>query len=462
MNGVRAIRPIFGEGSLVFIHLADMHFRATSNGQFDLDHDIRNELRLDIRSLAEAGTRFSGIFICGDIAWSGMNAEYQIASQWLDGLCDNVNCQRESVWVVPGNHDIDRSIVKKSQHLADARSIIRASNDHSNALQKRLIDKELAQNVYFGPLNGYNNFASRYQCGVSAHNPYWEKRENPFHLNDGSRLIVRGMTSVLLSDENDDKNANKLVLGAMQTICPRDPGVTWLSLCHHPPDWLHDHDEVDDALKTRVHVQLFGHKHRQRLDVTERHGFTSLRLGAGALHPDRSEHGWEPRYNLLALCVEGSPTQRRLQVTVNARRWDSQSARFGADGQPTVRFLPLDSWSPPAIVAAREPPANVPLRKAESFSVPETGHKLASETDVPMDPYRRLVYRFFTLPQLDQQRIIGELGLASDSDQSLDAPTRYGRCLARARERSQLAELWNAVERSHPEASTTPNPFSHT
>jgi exoribonuclease R len=79
-----------------------------------------------------------------------------------------------------------------------------------------------------------------------------------------------------------------------------------------------------------------------------------------------------------------------------------------------------------------------------------------------MDPYRRLVYRFFTLPHLDQQRIIGELGLASDTDQGLDTPARYSRCLAKARERNQLAKLWDAVERSHPEASTTPNPFSHT
>lgn len=79
---------------------------------------------------------------------------------------------------------------------------------------------------------------------------------------------------------------------------------------------------------------------------------------------------------------------------------------------------------------------------------------------VIMDPYRRLVFRFCTLAQLDRDRILAELKLVESTDAALDEPMRWGRAFERARDRGQLAALWDAVERRHPERTNESNPFA--
>src|SRR4051794_33157633 len=101
------------------LHLSDIHFRFGESGDiFDPDSDLRNELERDVVRLR--GTRIEkvdGILVTGDIAFAGKKEEYERASAWLERLCDLLGCARDNVWVVPGNHDVDREVIKNSETL---------------------------------------------------------------------------------------------------------------------------------------------------------------------------------------------------------------------------------------------------------------------------------------------------------------------------------------------------------
>ena len=52
------------------------------------------------------------IFVVGDIAISGREDEYKESGVILDGLVDTLGLQRSDVFLVPGNHDVDRNTCK--------------------------------------------------------------------------------------------------------------------------------------------------------------------------------------------------------------------------------------------------------------------------------------------------------------------------------------------------------------
>lgn len=46
----------------------------------------------------------------GDLAFSGRRVEYEGVGQFLDEVLSRLKCPRERLFLVPGNHDVDRSI----------------------------------------------------------------------------------------------------------------------------------------------------------------------------------------------------------------------------------------------------------------------------------------------------------------------------------------------------------------
>jgi GTPase-associated adaptor domain len=76
-----------------------------------------------------------------------------------------------------------------------------------------------------------------------------------------------------------------------------------------------------------------------------------------------------------------------------------------------------------------------------------------------VEPGRRLVYRFFSLPHQQRMAVIDALGLAEPDDGGVSDMERFRRFFRRAREQSLLAGVWREVEALHPDGDTTSNPF---
>lgn len=169
--------------------------------------------------------------------------------------------------------------------------------------------------------------------------------------------------------------------------------------------------------------------------------------------------------NFKSLPADGGPINSRSDA-------NREQAFCDVAREVTRRVAALETRkASPQLAPAGAPDASVapwPLPStlaADTAVIARAGLREGTErvtTGMIMDPYRRLVIRFCTLPHLDQQRILIELGLSEEGDLALDEPERFGRCFERARDRGRLADLWNEVERVHPERSSMRNPFAST
>jgi predicted phosphodiesterase len=438
---------------LVFLHLSDIHFSKRSGGAGDLDQDLRRELEADAKLVRKNFDHCTGILVSGDVAFSGQSAEYDTAKAWLGQLCASLGCSAEDVWVVPGNHDVDRGEVRKNRLVQSVRKQLRPAKPSQVELEiAKTVDDASAMEVLHKPFANYNLFAAGYNCQVGSGHLHWQ---NDLVLNDRSKLRLWGINSALISDDKDDENENRLVIGTLQASPPREEGVTYLAMCHHPLDWIWDRDEVKEALKARVAVTLFGHEHKLNVEMLG----SSLWVAAGAVHPSRDESGWLPRYNFLTLLVETRKTNRQLRVGVWSRLWDIPSRRFRPDykegGKEMETFhLPLPDWQPPpttpsGVSCPTTPPGGAPVADARSIAV--EGRL--------MNPERRLAFRFFDLPYTRRMEVVQFLGLISDEDEHLREDERYRRYFIRTKERGLFHQLWREVESRHPDGRPDDNPF---
>jgi predicted phosphodiesterase len=440
---------------LTFIHLSDIHFTRRSGDVLDPDDNVRHELLRDVtRALQDVGP-VTGVLVTGDIAFSGTSEEYEKAAKWLEELCSQADCPAENVFVVPGNHDVDRRIVETSVTVRAAHKQLRAApSGDVGAMLRQYCEDTLAP--LFESLVDYNSFAGLYGCAITRAKPYWQRE---FRLTSGPVIRLRGLTSVLVSDSEDARG--NIVLGSVQADVQRDEGVEYVTLCHHPPEWLLDHDECTRPLDSKVRVQLFGHKHSPRvLRIND-----SVRVTAGATHPGRDDRQWVPMFNIIRIGPVGADG---LPLRVYARKWHDDGCFFVPDLDPeTGREFFEKVWEVPKMTASPEEgsPVGAPDGLAPAGE-PATEGPEAPAPGAPPDglpvtgegPARRLTYRFLTLPFRRQMEIAQKLDLLTDDDKGRSDSALFIALFRRATRGQKLERLWDETEACHGQTGD-PNPF---
>ena len=441
---------------LNILHLSDIHFKYQLEGTIhDLDDDVRNELEIDVGQVIERCGQINAIVVTGDVAFAGKAADYTVAKNWLATLCKKVGCETEHVWVVPGNHDVDRAGVTQ---------LVRTVQDSIQEADLDKIDRRIRQfihedptgaDVLERPLTEYYRFSSIYGCKPTPGNLTWEYN---LALDMGYRLSLVGLNSALVSNENDHRRNRPLILGQAQLNLPRRRGYIYATLCHHPVSWLKDGESVHDKLCKRTSLQLFGHEHEQAL----RQVGSCLIVHAGALQPDRENGGpWCPAYNVVNLEAVESDTEHYLSVTAYPRVWCDDHC-FSPDpilgGRPSQEFmLPLDQE------IRIHDKINDGLVMEGVLTVTEAFADANAQTEQErnmVDPVRQLAYAFLTLPYSTQIRIANQLSLLEDDDAGLDSATLFERIYERAKGQGCLRDFWDHVSGSQPQGVTMmPNPY---
>jgi predicted phosphodiesterase len=421
---------------LTFVHLSDIHFilEFSNESPFDIDKPVRDAILQDSKYLRTKLGPVSGVLLTGDIAYAGKSGEYKTALDWLGELTEILNCEKEYLWCVPGNHDVDRSVLKENTAISAVHDRLRAAADREVQLRRDL-EVENTGRLLFSPLKAYSEeFATRLGCLSHPKQPWWT---DDLVLNDGSILRLRGLSSVLISGPDDNDKDKKLVLGAIQTDYGREAGVEYLTLCHHPTDWLLDKDRVEEALLAYSRIQLFGHKHVQKANKMDE----TLWLVAGAVHPERSKPDWLPRYNYLSVEVQGVGADRYMSVDVYARVWSQTERQFTREqGGYKEEFrnyrLKLPEW---------RPPMGVERRDAATGS--EAAAQRGNESQQGMNLNRKkLLFRFIGLPHHTKLAIMKRFELWEDEDQKLPDAEIFAACFERAKKKGVLDAVWDAVE----------------
>ncbi|MGO4367768.1 metallophosphoesterase [Pseudomonas sp. PAB10] len=418
---------------MLMLHISDIHFKSPDclDQWMDPEFPIRTRMMRDLTEQVRKLGNVGAILIGGDIAFKAATDEYQTARGWIQQLSEISGCPKERIFVVPGNHDVDRGIIKGSVQIQNVQHAIASTPlaGREWKLKQQLRDETTGQ-LLFQAHSAYNEFAAPFGCQIWPTKPFWHQ---DIPLDDGVSLRIYGLTSTLLSgrEGNDDKERD-LYLSPLQTVLDPAPNTLNLVLCHHPIDWLEDGEAVDDALNARAAFHVFGHKHKQRLQMDPSY----VRFAAAAVNPSRNEQPYNPGYNLIRLQVDGAGAERCVKVEVYQRRMQDNPERFiaiqtnqGQDFFTSSILVPVEVAIPaPTSESIR---AATPADESHEYS---TGTQAIQDAEATMgeEDTRDLLYRFWNLSSSQRRDIVTSLDLLKDGEMKLPEPERYGRALIRA------------------------------
>lgn len=383
-------------GMITYIQLSDIHFRRYSGDAYDIDNDLRNEMIRDIRACYLANQFCTaGVIVCGDIAFSGQDSEYEYADRFLEEVTNCINVKPSCVFCVPGNHDVNQNIPKSSflvellqDHLEEA-----ADQIHLDYILSKIMRDRAAAEMLLSPIQAYQKFASKYVCNIDENKLFWE---HVVKLNEKYNLKLVGINSALISSAKDHASRTterKMRIGQCQ-LPRRTDNTVLLTICHHPPEcWKDEQYELQNKLDARVNLQLYGHKHMLRLSANK----SCLTVCSGAVHPDRFEGEWIPTYNWITLDIKEDDGKEYLDIHIVPRMYDPQTNQFqdNTEIKSEERTFSLLLSEKPKISSEKEP-----FIQTDDSSWKKT-----------------FAYSFLKLPSVEREKILEELELPLPEDQ---------------------------------------------
>jgi hypothetical protein len=437
---------------MLFLHFSDIHFKKTEVGQPDDPNlALRSDIIMDVRRMRnEIGRPADVILLTGDIAFAGRAEEYEFAYKWLEEkLCPEAGCEIDDVFVIPGNHDVDRYAENDpAQNMARDALRNKPANEVNGYLRQWMRSK-IASDVIFGPIQEYNRFAAKFWCLLR---PYIENDETkdipaqPFArrdlpLNDGSTMRLWGFNTVLVSDITDAKE--RMLIDPAAAQIEEEDGVCHMVMAHHPFEWLKNGRDFQDRCEKVAQIQLFGHEHTRRVDE----GKHFLRIRAGAMHPDRDGPDWKPGYNWIDVSVDGTGKKRKLVVKVLVRQFETNN--FIAISDPKGRPIWENSYDLPEWTAP-EAPAE-PTKTEESAPVPEFPTMTTSAPPQPPPPpptIRHVIIKLFKLKEHEQRRVISLLNLDRPGDREMKDYELVVAAVKRSEAQGSLPEMDRLIDRT--------------
>ena len=407
----------------------------------------------DISAQVKALGDVDAILVTGDIAYRGHSDEYKAAITWFDEVARAAGCRKERVYVVPGNHDVDRSIIEQDEEVRCAQKAILHAPDEQ--AKERALDAQLGHDdsaaAMFRPMAAYNDIAKRYDCQIYPSREFWD---HLLRIDEQTVLRLRGLTSTLLSGiEGDDRVRVTLFMGARQLSVGPKPGVVNLVMAHHPPDWMFDQATVENRLLGAPNIVLFGHKHQQqvRRDVD---GF--MMFSAGSVNPDRYEQGWKPAYNFIRITIDGDDETRAAMVRVWQREWQDNPNGF----RPKVnleRETPYFDHQISVVGVSMEEAANGEPSKvlAEGGMTPvndQDGSPASEDVSVQGPVERNLNTRFWDLRSDKRRQVMIEMGEIGEDEVIADELKQYHDALIAIAREKRVDELEKIITKKEAES----------
>jgi hypothetical protein len=432
---------------LRILHLSDIHFGQEKRGELVRHNDVREQLVNDLVGLLNGSKSLDLILINGDIGYSGKKSEYDEAVAWIDQLIAVGRCDVNTVFTIPGNHDIDIDLISRAAKLVHTELRNTKAEKIQDALHEYAAEREEV-NAIFPKLSNYINFAHGYNSEFEERDiPRWIKHRC---IKPGYRLRLIGMCSVQVSDLGDCQG--KMILGEKQYIFPENRSVVTLVMVHHPLPWFMDRAYATPYVNERSSILLTGHEHIPGLNkIMPLDGLERIEISAGAITNTKSDGPFKFAYNLLELDVK-EESKALLSMTVWPRVWGVSAPRFVSDtiktGGPDSKTITIDC-------GLRPPPAEALTMHTEGVS----GQGTVMQHDDTAD-FGRLKHFFWHYLTWDQRiTVLVQAEVLPESAENRLPQTIELNALLRAKELGKLALVWDKIMSYVPAEKRKPNPF---
>ncbi len=422
-----------------FIHLSDIHFRGRlKTGEDVFNQDIRDQLLLDLQRLQQAGQKVDAILLSGDVAFSGKASEYDAARAFLNQACDNLELPQSDVWMIPGNHDVDRSTIP--YHVTNWHGKMKdprvGYKDRQSELDTVIrLDEAQCKSHVLSTLGAYNNFARNYDCESALH-PFLHWETIIGELDKGVVIKLRGLNSAFLCSDKDVRGPTTMV-GTQQSMIREEPNTISIVMCHHPESWLADGGELMKHLRVRSNLALFGHEHEADIVIHDK----LMVLHAGAVNPELIEQA-KASYNVSTLWVD----QQQLFIEVQRREFSREEKKFVAHhfSDQKTRMHQQTLTLKKTVQTAVQPKSN----GGEAPPMSELNQALL---------IRRLTFFLLDLNEGARMTVVQNLSLLTPEMENLDGRDLYFAVIDEAKKRRQLLDLWHEVAKHHRKMPAEPD-----
>lgn len=122
------------------LHISDIHASAIPSKGVD-SITLEQTAKLLIKDISELGLKIDTIVITGDIAQHGTEDEYEMFDRvFLDAIRKEFTVGNERIFITPGNHDVNRSLIDKTYIWS--RSGVGNDVNELDLLVKRSLNKD--------------------------------------------------------------------------------------------------------------------------------------------------------------------------------------------------------------------------------------------------------------------------------------------------------------------------------
>jgi len=316
--------------SISWLHMSDLHARPTDRAeQRRLWREVARDVAAYVAATDTTEIEPPGfLFFTGDIAQQGNAQDYAVAREAFKVLSDAARLSPARIFMVPGNHDIDRAALPlNDQENARLRMAAYRADELRQSVDEFWDSTALQQ--LESKLEPYLEFASHYAPVRWGPLGSWTSQVEA----EGVACNLVGLNSVWNGGSDELDAPGVPLVGDMQreqveAALVATDGALNLVLQHHPTEYLNVLDSLlhEDWLGCLDALVFAGHVHQsktaERRSVDGRH----VQFIGGPLYS-----GYEAaarRYSLGTLRLE--PTRRQLDL--HLRKYASHG-RFVQDGE---------------------------------------------------------------------------------------------------------------------------------
>ncbi len=306
---------------LRLLHLSDLHARAGDEAEPWRQRRVLGPAwQANLDALLEDGP-FDLVCFTGDATDQGRAEEFNEAGDFLLALMDRLRLDRDRLFVVPGNHDVDRRVypaawsgLRDAAWQVDDLDLARwlaggpAPRGIEPAWRKRVMERQAAYRAWVR--DGLGRGELDPAAGTMGYRVRLELRGVPVH--------VIGLNTAWLS--GDDHDAARLWVtdaqaGRLATDAGGEPldGLR-LVLQHHPLEELADGARIRAFLADHADLVLRGHLHETELATWADPGHSLRQLAAGRLYGGHRGDNWPNACQVVTLDLGADGRPRQVEV----------------------------------------------------------------------------------------------------------------------------------------------------
>jgi predicted MPP superfamily phosphohydrolase len=368
----------------------------------------------------------------GDIANWGLADEYEAATSFVDELLGQLELGRDRLFVVPGNHDIDRKArestwkdLRKKLPSVDSQHVSRWMCGESgpplglrNTRRDEILERQAHFREWLRLLGRSELLPEKSPHGRLGYRATIRLKDQPFDTH------VLGLDSAWLAGDDHDSGKLRLTEDQVMRLATERgeplPGFR-LALMHHPLSDLADGGVCQRLLAEHVDLVLRGHLHDPQCDTWADPERTLRQFAAGCLYEGTAADKYPNSCHLVEihLTTEGLP----FRYDVWFRGWADRGHWFNDDRlyreskrgrltlwsrseSPEPLELPIEGgWAAAATPSEKAKPTQSPKGPVMTTAVRELGPDVRETLYSTLFPVMRMPKYVFGVPTdfTDQQ-----------------------------------------------------------